>query len=80
MERVQDDLEVIAGLTVEVFSELAGEDAVRFAIVCEHAEVNIVRIVQYAHLGLFRGGLSFVGIVLHEAACHRRAGPVRFIE
>src|SRR5207249_5933036 len=65
---------------VEVLRQLAGEDFARFAIVCEHADVQVVGVVQHAHVGIFRGGLAFAGVALYEAARDRRAGPVRFIQ
>ena len=80
VERVQDDLEIVAGVTVEVLRQFAGEDVEGFAIVCEHPEVKVGGVVQHAHLGIFRGGLSFAGIALYETARRRRAGPIRFIE
>ena len=53
---------------------------VRLAIVREHAEVEVVRVVEHAHFGVFGRRLSFARIVLDEAASRPAPGPVRLVQ
>ena len=79
-EGVHQDGDRVVDLQHRVTGELGGHDGPGLAVVADDAQVEVVRVVEHADLGLFRGGLPLVGYTLDEGADGRGQGPGSLVE
>ena len=78
--RIDRDREVVVEVLGKIAAKLPGDDRARRGVVTMDADVEMARVVEDAHFGIFRGRLGFVWLTLAEIGNEGSGGPEGIIE
>jgi len=80
VEGVEHDPEGITRARIEVAGQVVDDELVRFGVIGDGAEIEILVVIENAHFRRGAGRLAFARIVLEEVGGERRITPVGLVE